>query len=296
MVLAKKGGQHYEYDQKGMLSLYVTEEAYRKAREDAHRMTNYGVQWAPLTSREVHEMDSSLQCSISGGIFHPTDGRLQPASFLEWLAGEAQKRNVRLLTETEVLAFEKGRNRVTGIHTTRGRIRGDQVVLAAGAWTSPLSRQLGVRLPVEPGKGYSLTYERPEKALRLPLLLEESRIAVTPFKKTLRLTGFLELSGLDWRIPLSRIRTIEKAAATCIPLPERMRLTEIWRGFRPCTPDGLPVMGRLPTLTNVWAASGHATKGMSLGPATGKLMCDLLDGKPIGSLEHALRVHRFNSI
>jgi D-amino-acid dehydrogenase len=292
--LAERGGSHYEYEQRGVLSLYTTFKGFEEARKGADLMKKYGVQWIALSSQEVQQRDPSIRTQVAGGILHPRDGRLQPAAFVEWLAGEARSRGVQFSTDTEVFGFGKTQRRVDKVHTTRGDIQGDQVVLAAGAWTSSLSRKLGVRLPIEGGKGYSFTFERPQTSPQYPLLLEELRVALTPFNGTFRATGVLELSGLNLTIDERRLRGIQQQASIFMPELRDMKLLEIWRGLRPCTPDGLPILGRLHPWNNVWVASGHATKGMSLGPATGKWMSDLLSGKSLGSVERSLAANRFS--
>ena len=290
---AKQGGSVYEYDQTGLLHLYVSTKAFRKSREDASRMEDYGIKSRILSGDEVRNLDPSIGTQVLGAVQHSIDGRLNPLTFMEWLTREAKNKGVDLKTGTEVFGFEKTRRQIEKIYTTRGSFRGDQVVLATGAWTALLSKKLGLRLPIQGAKGYSLTFRRPPNSPRIPIILQESHIAMTPLEQSFRITGALELSGLDGGIDLKRIKTIQYHANTYVPQLKKMDLIEIWRGFRPCTPDGLPMIGKAESFNNLWIASGHSTKGMTLGPVTGKLMGAMLAGKSIGPIAQALSVNRF---
>jgi len=291
--LAQQGGSIYEYDHTGFLSLFGSEKAFRKGQEDACLMEKFGIDSRVLTGHEVRDLEPTISSRASGAVWYRKDRRLNPASFLMWLEQEARKNGVQFVTETEVIGFNHYRQHIDAVHTTRGEFRGDQFVLAAGAWTSLLSKKLNVRLPVQGGKGYSLTFKRPKNSPRIPMLLEDFHIAATPFNDIFRLTGHIELSGLDLGIDLNRLNRIRQHAQQFLPGIRNLELVETWRGLRPCTPDGLPIIGRLRPKKNLWVAGGHATKGMTLGPITGKLIKDLLSGKSIGEMKQLLRADRF---
>ena len=291
--LSRQQGAAYEYDQTGLLGLFLSEKGFRSGRDHARFMEKFGIESLVLTAREVREIEPSIGPRVVGAVWQRQDGRLNPALFLTWLEQEARKKGVRFATETEVLGFKHNRQQVDIVRTTRGDFRGDQVVLSAGAWTSVLAGRLNIRLPIQGGKGYSITFSRPQGSPRIPMVLEDFYVAVTPFEEMFRLTGYIELSGLDLGVDLKRLNKIWKHAQLYLPEIDGMKLLEVWRGLRPCTPDGLPVIGRLRPLNNLWVAGGHATKGMTLGPVTGKLMADLLAGRSIGPLESALRADRF---
>jgi D-amino-acid dehydrogenase len=256
-------------------------------------MEAYGIQSRVLSGDEVRNLDPSIGPQVLGAVQYSIDGRLNPLAFMEWLSREAKNKGVHFRTGTEVFGFEKTRRRIEKIYTTRGNFKAEQVVLAAGAWTGLLSKKLGLRLPIQGAKGYSLTFRRPPDSPRIPIILQESHIAMTPLEKSFRITGALELSGLNGGIDLKRIKTIQYHANAYVPQLKKMNLMEIWRGFRPCTPDGLPIIGKAEPFNNLWIASGHATRGMTLGPVTGKLMGSVLAGKSIGAIAQALSIKRF---
>lgn len=291
--LAESGGDHYQFNQSGILNLFTSEEAFKEAREDAVKVTGCGSESVVLSGDEVRDLEPAAGPQVFGGVLAKTDGSIEPLSFVRWLAKEAEQRGALFLTDTEVFWLKTDRRRVTKVVTTRGEFEADQVVLASGAWLPLLASQLNVRIPVEPAKGYSMTYRAAEGGPKIPLLLEEARVAVTPFNETLRLAGTLELSGLDLEIGRKRLQAIETQTYRYLPKLGGLEIKEIWRGLRPCTPDGLPVLGRLRPWSNVFVAGGHATKGMSLGPVTGKYLSQILAGESIGMLERSLSPNRF---
>jgi D-amino-acid dehydrogenase len=179
------------------------------------------------------------------------------------------------------------------VETTRGDIEPSEVVLAAGAWSPRLGRTLGLALPVQAGKGYSVTYARPPAGPRLPLLLGETRAAVTPMGDTLRFGGTMELAGLDLSVNRRRVGALVRGAARYLHDVDRYQVQEIWRGLRPVTPDGLPLLGRSSRVQNLVVATGHAMIGVSLGPITGKLVAGLCAGEPPVIDLSLLRPERF---
>src|SRR5262249_45832764 len=175
----------------------------------------------------------------------------------------------------EVLGFRTAGDRVTAVETTRGPLAADTVVLAAGAWSPGVAHSLGLRLPIQPAKGYSLTYRRPPQGPNIPLLPAHGRLSITPMGDLLRFGGTLELAGLDLSVNQRRVEALRRSASQYIGETEDLELLEIWRGLRPCTPDGLPLLGRSARFGNLVLAAGHAMVGMSLGPVTGKIVAQL---------------------
>ena len=293
LELAGLGGGEYDFSQKGLLYLFLTKNRLSQARERAARARDSGIASDVLSGEEVRAVEPAAGRAVIGGIHYVTDAGLDPAKFIEWLARQAAAWGVRIMPWTEVFDFHLGRNRVNSSFTTKGEFRAEQVVLAGGAWLTPLGRRLGVSLPVEGGRGISQTFLRPKMNVRQPLILEEHHVAVSPLPNALRITGALELSGLDLTINPDRVRGIQRSAGLYLPLIEPLRPSEVWRGLRPCTPDGLPLVGRLQSLNNVIVAGGHDTKGMTLGPLTGQHVTRLLAGQSIGDFEHRLSPARF---
>jgi D-amino-acid dehydrogenase len=157
----------------------------------------------------------------------------------------------------------------------------DEVVLCGGAWSPLISRELGINLPMQAGKGYSLTLPKPRELPGICSILTEARVAVTPIGDTLRFGGTMEVAGLNEDINPVRIRGIIKAASKYYPKfqPEDFANVQPWRGLRPVSPDGLPYLGRAAQFSNLSVATGHAMMGLSLGPITGKFIADIVSGQ-----------------
>lgn len=287
------GGGEYEYAQEGIITMYLSERAFEDARRHAARMSGFGVEGAPLDGNRIRELEPMVGPRVVGGICHAMDGHIDPGAFVRWLAAKAADKGAQILTDTEVYRFDAGRRKVNGVSTTRGEIRADQIVLAAGAFIPTLARGLGVRIPIQAAKGYSCTFHRNGAGPRFPFLLGEARVAVTPYRGAVRFAGTLELAGMDMGINVRRLRALRARADEYLPHFGEMEVKEIWRGLRACTPDGLPVLGRLHPLLNVMVAGGHGTKGMLLGPVTGKLAARVLSGESAGEIERPLSPRRF---
>ena len=163
-----------------------------------------------------------------------------------------------------------------------GELEADEFVLAAGSWSSALARELGLRLPMQPGKGYSLTLEKPRRSPRYCSVLSEARVSASPMNGALRFGGTMELAGLDESINPIRVSGIVAAVQKYYPDfgPQDFAGVQPWRGLRPVTPDGLPYVGRSAAARNLVVATGHAMMGVSLGPVTGKLVADTFQGSP----------------
>jgi D-amino-acid dehydrogenase len=293
LELARLGGAEYDFSQKGLLYLFLSGQRFIQARERAARARDSGIASEVFSGDEIRAVEPAAGRAVMGGIRYLTDAGLDPARFIEWLARQSAAWGVRIMTQTEVFDFHLGRNRVNSVLTTKGEFRAEQVVLAGGAWLAPLGRRFGVKLPVEGGKGISQTFSKPKMTVRQPLILEEHHVAVSPLSNALRITGVLELSGLDLTLNPDRVRGIHRSAGRYLPMIEPLHPSEVWRGLRPCTPDGLPLVGRLHSLNNVIVAGGHDTKGMTLGPLTGRHVTRLLAGQSIGNFEHRLSPSRF---
>lgn len=193
------------------------------------------------------------------------------------LARLAAEQGATILTATEALGFERNGRRLTAVTTTRGRLRAQTVVLAAGVWSAGLARQLRVPLPVQPAKGYSITVTRPDGVPpQMPLYLPEGHVCVTPYDDRLRLAGTLELSGINSRILANRLEGIRQGAARFLIGVEMAEPLLTWRGLRPMTPDGLPIIGPAAAFENLLLATGHNMEGVMFGPITGRLVADIV--------------------
>jgi D-amino-acid dehydrogenase len=183
------------------------------------------------------------------------------------------------------------------VHTDRGtKLEADEYVVSAGVWSQQVTRDLGIRIPMQAGKGYSLTIENAAPLPRRCAILSEAHVAITPMGGALRFAGTLELTGFDERIDQGRVRAIAHSVARYLPdiAPQQLLQAPARSGLRPCSPDGLPYVGRVSRFANLSVATGHAMMGISLGPITGKLMAEMLSGEPPSCSVEALRPDRYS--
>lgn len=189
--------------------------------------------------------------------------------------------NVQFRWNTEVTGVAHHESRVMAVHFDGGAIEADEWVLAGGSWSPSLARELGLRIPMQAGKGYSLTLTKPRQLPQLCSILTEARVAATPMGDSLRFGGTMEIAGLNEEINPVRVQGIIKSVPKYFPefTPNDFADVKPWCGLRPCSPDGLPYVGRARGFDNLSIATGHAMMGLSLGPITGKLMAEIISGQ-----------------
>jgi D-amino-acid dehydrogenase len=282
------------YARRGLLNVYGTRAAYRDAVRAAADDERHGLRAEVMDAAGLGRRFSMINGSPAGAVFYPDEAHCDPLRFVDALGERAVAAGVEVRTEEEVLGVRVDGARVAALRTTRGEIAADQVVLATGVWSPALVGQLGLPLPVEAGKGYHIDVEAPAGAAAdHPIWFQEERIVATPLEGRLRLAGTLELSGLDERIDPRRVDAIMEAARNGLRRLGHPRVREIWSGMRPCTPDGLPVIGRAPRAGNLILATGHGMWGLQLAPLTARLVAALATGAQAEHDLHALRPERF---
>jgi D-amino-acid dehydrogenase len=262
----------------GALNVYETEKGYTAGIAEAHGLSAHGINSQVMTAREVREFEPALSDQVVGGIFYPDEAQCDPERFMRAMAEAAVDAGAMLRTRAEVLDAHVLDGRVVSLDTTIGEIRPEQLVVANGAWTVQLSRQLRLRIPVEGGKGYHLDLEPAATDPSVPIYMQEARVIATRYSNRLRLAGTLQLTGLSMRLEPVRAEATLHAGRRTLQGIDASRVTEVWRGIRPCTPDGLPILGRSERLHNVVFATGHAMKGLHLAPETGRVIAQTLLG------------------
>jgi len=288
-------GVDFGFEKKGKLEIFRTLKSFNNALKDEHLLKEFGIENQMLEGHDLKEFLAGLQTTAVGGIYRPLDAHLIPDRFVRRLARHIEKEGVRLLKSVEVIGFEVSGRKVTNVKTTRGDISAAEVILAGGSWSADLARELNIRLMIEPAKGYSLTFKRPATGPSIPLMLSEAKVAVTPMEDTIRFAGTLELAGFDLSVDNRRVKAILKAVPAYLPdlEPDNLELIEIWRGLRPCSPDGLPYIGRTRKYDNLIVAAGHGMLGISLAPITGKIVSQLAANQTPAIDIAALGIERF---
>jgi D-amino-acid dehydrogenase len=223
-----------------------------------------------------------LSGAVAGGVFIEDDRHVRPESLIRGLVAALERRGVEIRADSPVSGFLRDGRDVAAALTAGGGIEADRFVIAAGAWSGPLAREAGFPLPLEAGKGYSITVEEPSYNLRQPLDLIEARAALTPFDGALRLAGTMELSGVNLRYDRRRAEAIWRNAHRYLNETVSGKRMRAWVGMRPMTPDGLPVIGRLPGSDNLYVATAHQMLGVTLAPTTAHALARLMHGEAPG--------------
>jgi D-amino-acid dehydrogenase len=291
--LARHAGLDFGFEQRGGLYLFTSQAGLRKGIHEAELLHGYGIEVAIFDAAAVRQLAPAIRPAVVGGIYYCEDAHLIPNRFVHGLAELVRRQGGELCAASEVIACETSGSHVAKVVTTRGDYFPNQVVLATGAWSPLLARSLGLRLPVQPAKGYSITIPRPPDTPDIPLHLAERKVGVTPMGAMLRFAGTLELAGLDLSINRRRVDAIYQAAQEYLRFEPETDAIEIWRGLRPLTPDTLPIIGRSSRIENLIVATGHGMLGVSMGPITGKLVAQLVTGEQPDLDLFPLTVERF---
>ncbi len=280
--LAVEKGFDFEYTERGLLMLCNTEEGWHELNEMVEDARNLGLTPEMLTAIDIYELDDSIDTYSKGGAYFPDDAHLNPGKLIEQLAGWLTENGVAIYHYHDVSKIMHQNNTITAVLVGNKMLEGDHVVLASGTETPKLAHCLGLKLPIQAAKGYSITYQPKGKIPRTPLILEESKVAVTPMGNLLRLAGTLEMNGEDLSINQRRVDAIIKAVPKYLSGLDVSAAQKVqpWAGLRPCSPDGLPYLGKSHKFENLVVAAGHAMIGISLGPITGKIVADIVDNEP----------------
>lgn len=269
-----------EWTENGLLYVFQTERGMRHFAETDRLLTeSFGVTARRIAGPELPEFEPALKPGLAGAFHYDHDVSIRPdllnAAWVRRLRG----RGVAFIENCELRDIETDENDVTCLKTSRGDMRVGRLVVAAGALSARLATMLKCRIPIEPGKGYSVTMERPEICPRYPILFPEHRVGVSPFAEGYRLGSMMEFTGFDSSIPERRIQQLRSSAAPYLVTPTAEGRQETWYGWRPMTWDSLPIIGRTPRLRNAFLATGHNMLGMSLATATGKLIAEIISNQ-----------------
>jgi D-amino-acid dehydrogenase len=222
------------------------------------------------------QLEPALNPGLAGAWLYENDAHLRPDKLMSSWQRVLEARGVAVRTHCEMTGLLHEQGVVRAVATPQGEVRADAVVVAAGAWTPLLAEHLGCRVPIQPGKGYSITMPRPVLCPKYPMIFEEHRVAVTPMQSGYRIGSTMEFAGYDATLNRRRLDYLRQGSSHYLREPYRDPVEEEWFGWRPMTYDGKPIIDRSPALANVWIAAGHNMLGLSMAPATGKLLAELV--------------------
>lgn len=249
----------------------------------------------PLDADALRAREPALNDDIVGGYAMPDQRWVRPETLVAGLVNDLTTRGVEIRSNVAVTGFDSQRGTVRAVHTSDGPFASENVLLCAGVWTAELGKLVGVRLPIQAGKGYSLDYTNPPRSITNALYLDEARLAVTPFDGTVRIAGLMELTPPDTALRPERLAAIAGGANRYLrDWPADPALASGWTGMRPLTPDGLPLIGRVPGFQNLLVAAGHAMLGITLAPATAEALAEMMGDERVPEMLKPFDPGRFS--
>lgn len=265
------------YQDKGLLMYYQTDKAGEEEWNVGKLAIQEGLKVENLSKSEVQKLESNVDLNIKGAVYYHSDAHMTPNEFMGQMKQYLERNGVTFMANEEVKDINILKNQVSSITTSTQTLIADEYILATGSWTPKLAKKLRVNIPLQAGKGYRINVPR-ETGITIPAILMEAKVAVTPMNGFTRFAGTMEIGGINHKINPARVNTIARAGEKYYNglQIKKQEIDNADCGLRPCSPDGLPYIGRLSKVKNVTVATGHAMMGWSLGPATGKLVSEII--------------------
>jgi D-amino-acid dehydrogenase len=279
--ITKQDGFDFNLTNNGILMLYKTEKTGEEELHLAGKARSLGLDVVDLTQAEAQALQPNVKLNVAGAVHYRCDAHLTPNALMVQLTKYLENAGVKIERNNEVVKFGIEGNKITKVYTQTSEWAADQVVIAGGAWSPEVAKLAGLNLPLMPGKGYSFMFNEPQKRMHIAALLMEAKVSVTPMGDQIRFGGTMEIGPINHKINKSRVQGIVESIPRYFPdlKPALPAESSTWHGFRPCSPDGMPYIGRANKFSNVAIASGHGMMGLSLGPATGKLISEIINEK-----------------
>lgn len=280
-VIAREGMQ-VEWRSDGLLFVFRDQHEFDHYRGiDKWLVDNFDVRADRIEGSDaLTALEPALKPGLAGAWLYRGDSHLRPSSLMSELKRVLIQGGVRIVENCEMKSFAGDNGSASAIRTSADQIAADEFVVCAGSWTPFLNSELGCRIPIQPGKGYSITMARPRLCPKYPMILEECHVAITPFEQGYRVGSTMEFAGYNTELNKTRLNYLRTGAAQYLHEPTADPVEEEWYGWRPMTWDGKPYIDRSPRFRNVWMAAGHNMLGISMGTATGKLVAEMLDDRP----------------
>ena len=286
----------FSYEHKGLLEIFQTEAKAEHAKHTVEKAKELGLDTELLSYAQLQSMEPHTKINALGAILFKCDAHLYPDKLMKGLIDKLKLSGVKLYPQEEVIKFEKDRNNISKIITKNKSYEAGQVVIATGAWSREIAALINIKLPLIPGRGYSITLENSPYKVNYPAVLMEGRTAVTPMDgNKIRFGGTMEITSTDKSPRMNRVKGILNSVKRFypefdIPMPAPEKT---WWGYRPCSADGLPYIGKVKKWNNVVIATGHSMLGLSLGAGTGKLVSEIINELPLSMNIMPFNAERF---
>ncbi|WP_454257864.1 NAD(P)/FAD-dependent oxidoreductase [Pseudoxanthomonas mexicana] len=281
-----------EFEEEGLDYVFRDPRRFQQYVDESVVLKTFGIATQVFGGTDYEREEPAMLPGMAGAIRFPGDARLRPDRYVAELARVVRERGGVIEEQCRVDRLEPTSDGVR-LATSQGERKGGEAVIALGAWTPAFARRLGIRAPIQPGKGYSITYSRPARVPRHPMVLKDRSVCVTVWGSGFRLGSTMEFSGHDDTLNATRLAALERGAREFLREPVGAEVHERWCGWRPMTWDDLPLLGRAPGQRKVWIAAGHGMLGISMSTATGQLMADLMTGRPPAFDPSPYRPERF---
>ncbi len=271
---------NFAYEHKGLLEIFQTRPVARHAHHIVEQARELGLEASLLDAAALKQLEPNTRINALGAILFKCDAHLYPNKLMAGLLSVLQQSGVRLVRDARVTGFEKNGTMVKKVITPREDLDADTVVIATGAWSREIAAMVNTKIPLMPGRGYSVTLENTPYRINYPAVLAEGRVAITPMDgNKIRFGGTMEVVSTSTPPRYRRVQGILNAVKRFypefdVPMPPQDKL---WYGYRPCSADGLPYIGKIKSYSNVVIATGHAMLGLSLGAGTGKLVSEIVN-------------------
>jgi D-amino-acid dehydrogenase len=273
----RTGRLQAQWQERGMLFVFRTPAQMEHYAEVDHLLrTRFDMPATPYSAAQLCELEPALKPDLAGAWHYPRDAHVRPDQLMHSWDARVRQLGVEVRENCDLQGFVTTGRDVVRVQTSQGEIDCEQVILATGAWTAQLQSLLRCSLPIQPGKGYSITMARPRLCPSYPLIFEEDHVAITPFVDGYRIGSTMEFAGFDTRLNPARIQILTNAAKRYLHEPEADPVEERWWGWRPMVFDGKPIIGPAPKLPNVMLATGHGMLGLSMATATARLVRELI--------------------
>ena len=278
-TLVREEGLDCGFQASGLRYVYREERNFAQDREGLADLHELGIASRLLDGAQLAAAEPALREGMAGAIEFPGDAQLRPERYTAELARRVRELGGVVEEGVAVEALELERGTVVGARTGNGVQSARDVLVALGPWSARLLAPHGIRLPIQPGKGYSQTYSKPSVMPNMPLVLREHSVCVTAWEDGFRLGSTMEFSGYDESLNAMRLAALERGARDYLREPVGPQLRERWYGWRPMTWDDLPILGAAPKLQRLWLAAGHGMMGMGMSAVTGEMLADLVCGR-----------------
>lgn len=277
--IANETGNKIKFEKKGLLMASRGQAGVDAAVKELDYVARFDIPGKKMSGDEIKAFEPALKGDFLGGVYFPAEAHAEPLQTVLVMADLCRALGVQITENCEYQGVEIDGTQIKAIQTSQGRIEAESFVLATGSWSKDLAKSLRLRIPILGGKGYSMIVPPMNPQPKHPIMLIERKIAITPREGSLRIAGTLELVDQDFSVTQRRVNAIIKGAQEYLHLPEKLDIQETWAGLRPCTPDGLPLIGFSKNLKNLMLACGHQMLGLQTGAGTGVMVADLYDGK-----------------